>query len=117
MGPELRRSPGSRPRQDDHEQAARSHRANEIYAFRPRRQQGQTSVGMGKSHRLRAHHGKVTESQRRCSMRASMKTWARLVAIAWFLTAGLSADQIPTGWAADNFKPIGYSGLDGRGGA
>ncbi len=27
------------------------------------------------------------------------------------------ADHIPTGWAADHVKPIGYSGLDGRGGA
>jgi hypothetical protein len=27
------------------------------------------------------------------------------------------ADQIPTGWEASNMKPIGYSGLDGRGGA
>ena len=27
------------------------------------------------------------------------------------------ADQIPTGWKASNMKPIGYSGLDGRGGA
>jgi len=27
------------------------------------------------------------------------------------------ADQIPAGWAASNMKPIGYSELDGRGGA
>src|SRR5207302_4682352 len=27
------------------------------------------------------------------------------------------ADQIPAGWEASNMKPIGYSGLDGRGGA
>ncbi len=27
------------------------------------------------------------------------------------------ADQIPSGWEASNMKPIGYSGLDGRGGA
>src|ERR1017187_7307055 len=26
-------------------------------------------------------------------------------------------DQIPPGWKASNMKPIGYSGLDGRGGA
>src|SRR6266849_9443380 len=26
-------------------------------------------------------------------------------------------DQIPTGWEASNMKPIGYSDLDGRGGA
>lgn len=27
------------------------------------------------------------------------------------------ADDIPTGWEASNMKPIGYTGLDGRGGA
>jgi hypothetical protein len=27
------------------------------------------------------------------------------------------ADQIPAGWAANNMKPIGYSDMDGRGGA
>lgn len=27
------------------------------------------------------------------------------------------ADQIPSGWAASNMRPIGYSGIDGRGGA
>src|ERR1700730_6373700 len=27
------------------------------------------------------------------------------------------ADQIPTGWEASNMKPIGYSEMDGRGGA
>src|SRR3989304_3981022 len=29
----------------------------------------------------------------------------------------ISADQIPTGWEAHNMKAIGYSDLDGRGGA
>ena len=33
------------------------------------------------------------------------------------LSARASADQIPTGWEASNLEPIGYSGLDGRGGA
>jgi hypothetical protein len=28
-----------------------------------------------------------------------------------------SGDQIPAGWEASNMKPIGYSGLEGRGGA
>jgi hypothetical protein len=37
----------------------------------------------------------------------------------WVLVLAPSgrADQIPEGWEADNMKPIGYSGLDGRGGA
>ena len=33
------------------------------------------------------------------------------------LSARASADQIPSGWEASNLEPIGYSGLDGRGGA
>src|SRR5450755_2084248 len=40
-----------------------------------------------------------------------------LLGTAALLTARASADQIPTGWEASNLKPIGYSGLDGRGGA
>jgi hypothetical protein len=41
----------------------------------------------------------------------------------WALVASLFsgndayADPIPKGWQASNMKPIGYSGLDGRGGA
>jgi hypothetical protein len=50
-------------------------------------------------------------------MQMSVKLCPRLVAIACVLSVGLYADPIPAGWAADNFKPIGYSGLDGRGGA
>ena len=30
---------------------------------------------------------------------------------------GVRADQIPTGWQASNMRPVGYSNLDGRGGA
>src|ERR1700694_1270243 len=37
-----------------------------------------------------------------------------VVAISW---CSVFADQIPTGWNASNTKPIGYSDLDGRGGA
>src|SRR6266566_5018301 len=37
-----------------------------------------------------------------------------VVAMSW---SSVSADQIPTGWEASNTKPIGYSDLDGRGGA
>jgi hypothetical protein len=50
-------------------------------------------------------------------MRASAKTSAQWVVTCCALSAGLCADTIPAGWAADNIKPIGYSGLDGRGGA
>jgi hypothetical protein len=32
-------------------------------------------------------------------------------------TVAAYADQIPAGWAASNMKPIGYSDMDGRGGA
>jgi hypothetical protein len=34
-----------------------------------------------------------------------------------FPASDVYADQIPAGWAASNMKPIGYSELDGRGGA
>ncbi len=37
--------------------------------------------------------------------------------VALVLDRPISADQIPEGWSADNMKPIGYSDLDGRGGA
>ena len=50
-------------------------------------------------------------------MLVSVKLGARLVAMAGVLSVGIYADPIPTGWAADAIKPIGYSGLDGRGGA
>ena len=50
-------------------------------------------------------------------MLVSVRACARRVAICYALTFGLYADPIPPGWAADNIKPIGYSGLDGRGGA
>src|ERR1700682_563270 len=50
-------------------------------------------------------------------MQMSVKVCARLVAMTCVLSVGLYADPIPSGWAAENFKPIGYSGLDGRGGA
>jgi hypothetical protein len=33
------------------------------------------------------------------------------------MQTGVRADQIPTGWQASNMRPVGYSGLDGRGGA
>ena len=38
-------------------------------------------------------------------------------ASARFFDRGVWADQIPSRWAADNMRPIGYSDLDGRGGA
>src|SRR6202790_4425579 len=50
-------------------------------------------------------------------MRVSLKTCAQQFAICYAVTFGLNADPIPQGWAADHIKPIGYSGLDGRGGA
>src|SRR6266498_1606180 len=40
------------------------------------------------------------------------------VSIAWsFTQPAARADPIPSGWQASNMKAIGYSGLDGRGGA
>lgn len=40
-----------------------------------------------------------------------------LLAFAALLAVRVAADQIPPGWEASNLKPIGYSGVDGRGGA
>jgi hypothetical protein len=37
--------------------------------------------------------------------------------VLWLASPALRADQIPAGWQASNMKPIGYSELDGRGGA
>jgi hypothetical protein len=49
-------------------------------------------------------------------MTVSWKSWAfALLALA--LAAPGHADPIPTGWEASHMKPIGYSDLDGRGGA
>ena len=50
-------------------------------------------------------------------MLVSVRTCACRIATCFALSLGLYADPIPQGWAADNIKPIGYSGLDGRGGA
>ena len=41
---------------------------------------------------------------------------AAIVAASSFQTAA-NADQIPNGWVANKMRPIGYSGVDGRGGA
>lgn len=41
---------------------------------------------------------------------------ARVIVISALLAAGLRADPVPSGWAAENMKPVGYSGLDGHGG-
>lgn len=38
-----------------------------------------------------------------------------MLALLW--QAGMAADRIPAGWQAESMKPIGYSNLDGRGGA
>ena len=40
-----------------------------------------------------------------------------VVSIGTIAARRAGADQIPKGWEASNMKPIGYSGLDGRGGA
>jgi hypothetical protein len=51
------------------------------------------------------------------------RNFVRLIAIITLLSvtliirAGLAAEPIPAGWAAENIRPIGYSDLDGRGGA
>jgi len=39
------------------------------------------------------------------------------LALASLMAATARADQIPSGWEASNMRVIGYSGLDGRGGA
>lgn len=39
-----------------------------------------------------------------------------LLAFGALLAGRAAADQIPPGWEASNLKPIGYSGVDGRGG-
>ena len=41
---------------------------------------------------------------------------AAIVAASSFQTVA-NADQIPNGWVANKMRPIGYSGVDGRGGA
>src|SRR5690348_12310401 len=51
--------------------------------------------------------------------------WAKRIGLGVALAAALAlvsapavrADQIPAGWLASNMQPIGYSGMDGRGGA
>jgi hypothetical protein len=40
-----------------------------------------------------------------------------VIGLATVAARGSYGDQIPKGWEASNMKPIGYSGLDGRGGA
>ena len=42
---------------------------------------------------------------------------AIVVGIVALIAQSGSADRIPAGWKASNMKPIGYSDLDGRGGA
>ena len=47
-----------------------------------------------------------------------MLTYAVLLAgILYALPQRAFADQIPSGWEASNMKPVGYTGMDGRGGA
>ncbi len=59
-------------------------------------------------------------------MRSTIAERVRRIGVAAGLVIGVvalgaerdvRADQIPAGWAADHMKPIGYSDLDGRGGA
>jgi hypothetical protein len=66
-----------------------------------------------------------TENFRTSSGRQSLgvsTAFARLFTVGFLLlflplTRPASADEIPAGWEASNMKPIGYSDLDGRGGA
>jgi len=58
------------------------------------------------------------------NMMWSTRKFLRRLAISLAMVVGIvfsvqrsSADQIPVGWEASNMKAIGYSGLDGRGGA
>ena len=41
----------------------------------------------------------------------------RLALICALAVASLTADPFPSGWAAEHMKPVGYSGLNGHGGA
>ena len=52
----------------------------------------------------------------RFAMRLAVMSAAIALVLAVAQT-GVRADQIPTGWQASNMRPVGYSDLDGRGGA
>jgi len=54
-----------------------------------------------------------------CRFSTFLRRWASLCFfIIWPGIPGVShADQIPAGWRSNEMKPIGYSGLDGHGGA
>src|SRR3990170_3278585 len=57
-------------------------------------------------------------SHRKAVWQGVLVALAILAAFMMFGTHGIvQADQIPSGWSADQMKPIGYSDLDGRGGA
>jgi|SRR5579862_7123319 len=48
--------------------------------------------------------------------RIFLSTFIMIIGL-WVCAQRMGADRIPTGWEASNMKPIGYSDLDGRGGA
>src|SRR5260221_5380457 len=54
----------------------------------------------------------ATEFLRRASL-----GFVVLITVAVSLTQRAHADQIPSGWKASSMRPIGYSDLDGHGGA
>ena len=46
-----------------------------------------------------------------------IQRWILSLSIAFVIQSPARADPIPKGWQASNMKAVGYSGLDGRGGA
>ena len=46
-----------------------------------------------------------------------IQRWMLSLSIAFVIQSPARADPIPKGWQASNMKAVGYSGLDGRGGA
>lgn len=51
------------------------------------------------------------------TFRSITRAFAVLLFLFLVAQANTYGDKIPSGWKASNMKPIGYSGLDGRGGA
>ena len=51
------------------------------------------------------------------SIRRILFASALVAGVAMLPGVRAAADQIPAGWETSNLKPVGYSGLDGRGGA
>src|SRR5580765_8377497 len=52
----------------------------------------------------------------RFAMRLAVMS-AAIALVSAVAQTGVRAEQIPSGWQASNMRPVGYSNLDGRGGA